>query len=300
VALVCAVDACGGGRTAPWRVPSPEVELCPVGGRQRACSNACGDGVETCRDGVWSGCTVAPVSQTCSSPCGGGKRTCRDGVWSDCDAPQPRLAVLHATLRDFHATHPDMESPGSGDRSELGLVEPILGSDDTPVFAHTTGTSTVTGPDTFAQWYHDVPGVNVAIPFRIQLLPSPEKPGFYQYGGIGFFPLDVDPRGFGDEGQQHDFDFTLATKFTFHYLGGETFRFQGDDDLWVFINRRLAIDLGGLHQLKADVVNLDDRAAEFGLERDHRYELHLFFAERHVIDSDFFIETSISDPGSCE
>lgn len=159
----------------------------------------------------------------------------------------------------------------------------------------------MTGPDTFAEWYHDVPGVNVSIPYSIQLQPSTSQPGFYTFGSTDFFPLDGDPRGFGIEGDfDHDFDFTLATKFTFRYLGGELFRFIGDDDLWVFVNRHLAIDLGGLHQSKVGEVYLDEHAAELGLVRGNIYAIHLFFAERHAINSDFSIETTIADPASCD
>ena len=239
------------------------------------------------------------VSEACTSVCGSGQRICQNGAWADCDAPQPAAATLHAILRDFRNTHPDFERPGSGDLSELGLVLPALGSDDTPTFAPAGGTVTVTGPETFAQWYHDVPGVNVAIPYEIPLQPAPGRPGYYEFRSIDFFPLDGDPRGFGNDGQSHDYDFTLATKFTFHYLGGELFRFTGDDDLWVFVNRHLAIDLGGLHESKTGEVYLDEHAKEFEITPGNTYELHLFFAERHVISSDFSIETTITDPGTC-
>jgi fibro-slime domain-containing protein len=47
-------------------------------------------------------------------------------------------------------------------------------------------------------------------------------------------------------------------------------------------------------------VSLDERAAEFGITRGNIYQLHLFFAERHMKDSDFSIETTIADPGACE
>jgi len=208
--------------------------------------------------------------------------------------------MLHATIRDFHRTHPDFEPPVSGDASELGIVEAVLGSDETPTYAHAGATLTVTSPATFFQWYHDVPGVNVHIPYDIPLRASATKPGFFEFLSTDFFPLDGDPRAFGNEDFDHDFDFTLTTKFTFRYLGGEVFRFTGDDDLWVFVNRHLAIDLGGPHQSKMGEVYLDDHKTEFEITPGNAYDLHLFFAERHVINSDFSVETTIADPGTCQ
>jgi fibro-slime domain-containing protein len=65
--------------------------------------------------------------------------------------------------------------------------------------------------------------------------------------------------------------------------------FTGDDDLWVFINNRLVIDLGGVHGPESASVNLDT----LGLTAGNTYNFDLFFAERHTSGSNFRVETSI-------
>lgn len=200
--------------------------------------------------------------------------------------------TLTGTVRDFRAWadgagHPDFERY-TGDGLK-GIVEPMLGADHKPVYAHPSGTAHTTGPAEFDQWYRDVDGVNQAFPFTI--VGQVDDDGSFVYDNSAFFPID--DQGFGNQGQPHNFGFTFELHMQFFYQGGEQFTFSGDDDLWVFINDRLAIDLGGLHGEQSDVLDVDAMADTLGLVVGQTYPLDLFHAERHTTESNFRIQSTL-------
>ena len=58
----------------------------------------------------------------------------------------------------------------------------------------------------------------------------------------------------------------------------------------MFINGKLAIDLGGLHPAAMGSVALD----RLGLTKGQEYDIELFNAERHTDRSDFRADTNLA------
>lgn len=279
------------------------------------CTSRCGDGIDLAPEGCDDGNTAD--GDGCSATC-----TLETGFSCDNEATTPPDELnLKVTYRDVvsfpvgnAARHPDFEADWEGGDVTTGLVQDMLDADGLPVASGNCSDAqpaTIADPDlcpygqmlttaaNFATWYR-MSAANRAIPSSLRLARQPDGSYEFDAGGDGFYP--VDDTGFTvapateethdadpvvNDGGFHDFGFSTEIRYFFQYLGGETLTFSGDDDLWVFVNRRLALDVGGLHPRKTRTLDVDASAAALGLTVGAIYEIVLFHAERHSGASNF-------------
>jgi fibro-slime domain-containing protein len=332
VAKTCSKTICGNNVVERWEqcddgnaVPFDGCYEClrEPGCGGAACDPICGDGKrynsEDCDDGN------SQSGDGCSA-------TCRREPGYTCVDVPPMMSdkiSLPTIFRDFIGQHKSPERQafaaaqttagvrvhpdfnffsGSG---TMGVVAAKLGADRLPVYVvpNPGEPANYTGKTNFDLWYRDDAVHNRAVLGSLDLMPNGtglyvfDSPFFGPVDGKGFVPaLDSQIIGCGGAGANHNFSFTTEAHFWFEYAGGEQFDFMGDDDVWVFVNNTLVIDLGGLHSAQAGSFTLD--ATTQGIAHRTRlganagdidlkmvfgsvYEVDLFHAERQECGSNF-------------
>lgn len=140
---------------------------------------------------------------------------------------------------------------------------------------------------------HDTSFINMVIDTHLVFRHLSD--GVYYFDDQEFFPLDG--KGFGNEwtnasapnNASHNFSFTMEMVWRFKMEDGLRFEFRGDDDVWVFIDNQLVMDLGGIHGPEEGSVDL----RSLNLTNGQSYDFRLFYAERHTTGSSIRITTNI-------
>ena len=200
-----------------------------------------------------------------------------------CLAASAAPMTLTGTVRDFNADGVNFEAPtytaGSG-----WVNSTLVGPSPTLTALGSTHISN-TGAGAFSNWYTNVANSK---PFSLTL--NEISPGLYDYTNNNFFPING--QLLGNEGRTNNYHFTYSIASTFGYNPGtgQSFTFTGDDDVWVYFDKQLGIDLGGVHGGQTQTVLLD---TVMGAKPMGNYSFDFFFAERHTTQSNLRIETSL-------
>lgn len=122
-----------------------------------------------------------------------------------------------------------------------------------------------------------------------------DESGFYPLEGLGYEQKGLLKNTSFTDGKHRNGSFTLRgeSQFVYNEDANLYFTFTGDDDVYMYINGVLALDLGGAHGRNTKTVNLNKVADKCGLVDGQVATFTFFYMERCSDASTFGIKTNM-------
>ena len=120
------------------------------------------------------------------------------------------------------------------------------------------------------------------------------KKGYDAYfGDTTDMQINSTSSGFYPETPNGNFTLRGEAQFVYNSADNLFFTFTGDDDVYLFVNGKLVLDMGGAHWPVERTVNLNEVASKCGLKDGEVATFTFFYMERCADASNFSIKTNI-------
>jgi fibro-slime domain-containing protein len=192
-------------------------------------------------------------------------------IFTSCSWANGQSIYLTGTIRKFETSSTDFNLALSSADTAVEVVQTALGSNGKPVYAG-NGLTSITDAVSFNAWFADV-DTDISGTFSSYTLAMSAKANtngaVFQFDEASFFPL----------GNTMPF-FTYEIKTRLTVVSGISLTLASSDDLWMFINGKLAIDNGGIHTSSSKTLDLSVFASANGISVGATVDVAIFAAHR--------------------